>query len=627
MESDPAAPPRSFARIAALWPLLLAVVVALIGWDAAWFFCDDAFINYRYCGNAHAGHGFVWNPPPFAPVEGYTSFLWVWLLWALWTVSGLDPTVTAIPISLASGVAVLWLVARAVAALPMPETWRPHRAWLAALVLLGIAGNHTFATWLSSGMETMLFALLAVAWTLRAMRAGGTDRDGLFRLAVLGALGMLTRPDGMLLVLGTLAMAAHAVLRGARRPRTVLLSLLPLLLPVVHLAWRRATYGEWLPNTYYAKVTTAWPESGLRYLVCFALENALYLWLPLAAAWLGVAACRRGAWQALVAERFPALTAVGVWLGYTGYYTLVVGGDHFAWRIFNHFVPLLSLSALAMAASLRLPAIATMALLGISGVAAAVPGWWLEAQLSWGRELEGFVRTAPHAPAWLRPVTTYYDRQQAWLLVHSVGVRRTLHATACALQRRELPGRGPGRIEGALPGMRLVWRADAVGVVGWALPDVAILDGHGLNDWVIARTRKSAPATRLSADDLRRAFPTLDGDADGRLRADEIAAASPLLASVGPQLRPATWVELLLSLGDGDGDDALAVDELGAAVQQMLPPRQMAHEREPPPGYIEALRPNVEVVDGVRRVRKDVVPLNDDEVREVEQRFRAAVQR
>ncbi len=48
----------------------------------------------------------------------------------------------------------------------------------------------------------------------------------------------------------------------------------------------------------------------------------------------------------------------------------------------------------------------------------------------------------------------------------------------------------------------------------------------------------------------------------------------------------------------------------------------MAHERSPPPGYLEALRPNV-VLDGGRfRVVEDVEPLSDDEVRQIEREFR-----
>ena len=627
MLSAPTASPRSLARTASRWwPLVAAVAVAWFAGREVWFFCDDAFISFRVIGNAHDGHGFVWNPAPFAPVEGYTSFLWVWLLWALWVITGAPPPTTAIPISFACGAAVLWLVARAVQRMELPPGLARHRTWLQAVVLVGIAANHNVATWLSSGLETMMFALWAVAWTLRATTPGGVRSGGLSWLGLWSALALLTRPDGGLLVLGTLAIAGHAWLTGQRSLRTAALSLWPLLLPASHLVWRRVTYGEWLPNTYYAKVTAAWPESGLRYLLCFALENGVWLLLPLALAWLLRVACSSAALRAAFTARFAALTAVGAWLGYVGYYTLVVGGDHFAYRIFVHLVPLLWLAALAMVAAVRIPALLVGVFLAAFGVLGNVPGWWLEGQLA-GKEAEGFVRVVGRVPAMLDPVARWYDRHQAWLLLHSVGHRRALHAVSCARARQELPERAAGQVVGSKPGQRLVWRADAVGVVGWALPDVAILDGHGLNDWVIARTRKPPAASELTPAMLRAAFPSLDHDRDGRLGGDEIAGGAPMLVSVGPQLPASTWVELMLALGDTDGDGALVVDELVLAVTSILPPRQMAHEREPPPGYIEALRPNV-VYDGGRRVvDTTVTPLTDEELRAVEQRFRAQVQR
>ena len=43
--------------------------------------------------------------------------------------------------------------------------------------------------------------------------------------------------------------------------------------------FRYAYYGEWLPNTYYAKHVRPWYESGFRYLCAAAIETGLYLLL------------------------------------------------------------------------------------------------------------------------------------------------------------------------------------------------------------------------------------------------------------------------------------------------------------------------------------------------------------
>jgi len=601
-------------------PLLLAIGVAIAGFRATWFLCDDAFINYRYCANAYEGHGFVWNPPPWAPVEGYTSFGWVAGLYLVWVVTGLPPPVTAIPITLTAGLLLLWLVARRLRAEHLPEAWRTWAPWFAGAVLLGIAGNHSFATWLSSGMETMVFALLALLWTRRATNLReATFAGDLAWLATWAALAHLVRPDGDLLALATLGVGLHGFLLRGQRSRAVLAAALPLLVPVAHVLWRRWFYGEWQPNTWYAKVVEPWPASGLRHLYCFAVESGLWWWLLLALVWLAVAACRGGA-PRLLRDRFGALTAVATWLAHAGYYTLVVGGDHFAYRVFVHLVPLCWLASAAMLASLRANrSVALGWLFAFLGLG-TVPGWWMERALV-GHEADGFARAAPTVPALLRPLLAGYDRCQAWLHVHSVNFRRATHAFYCAAALSDLPERRAGWIEGAVPGQRLVYRVDAVGVVGWSLADVAIVDGKGLNDWVIARNRQDrGPPFDVAV--LRAAFPTFDTDPDRRLDPRELGAASPLLVSIGPALRPEVWADVLLALGDDDGDERLDVDELAQAVLQMLPPRQMAHEREPPAGYVEDLRPNVEDRGGRRRLRPDVVPLTDDELRAVEARWR-----
>jgi arabinofuranosyltransferase len=50
--------------------VLVASVLLYLGWRMMWFLTDDAFIAFRYVSNRLLGHGYVWNPPPFRPVEG-----------------------------------------------------------------------------------------------------------------------------------------------------------------------------------------------------------------------------------------------------------------------------------------------------------------------------------------------------------------------------------------------------------------------------------------------------------------------------------------------------------------------------------------------------------------------------
>ena len=86
---------KTYGRAAVIVVLVLAAAGLFAGWKLFWFLTDDAYIAFRYASNSMAGHGYVWNPPPFKPVEGYTSFLWVTLLDMVWRTFGVPPPQSA----------------------------------------------------------------------------------------------------------------------------------------------------------------------------------------------------------------------------------------------------------------------------------------------------------------------------------------------------------------------------------------------------------------------------------------------------------------------------------------------------------------------------------------------------
>ena len=92
--------------------LVLGGIGLFFGWRQFWFLTDDAYIAFRYVSNSELGHGYVWNAPPFLPVEGYTSFLWVVVLDVVWRTLGSEPPVSANWISLvwAYGILILGAV-------------------------------------------------------------------------------------------------------------------------------------------------------------------------------------------------------------------------------------------------------------------------------------------------------------------------------------------------------------------------------------------------------------------------------------------------------------------------------------------------------------------------------------
>jgi arabinofuranosyltransferase len=553
----------------------LAVVVATYaGWKLFFFTTDDAYIAFRYASNSLAGYGLTWNPPPFRAVEGYSSFLWVVVLREVWRIFGVEPPLAANYISLALGYATLFIGCRFIARMQLPGALSSKRWVLIALAMLGTVSNRTFLAWLSSGLETSLFNFLFTWWIyVGTTSAGARSRSWAVRLSIAATLTALTRPDGLLAVAATplmlVAASADPILRAPdleQRLRQILLGLRgswPLAGLAMHLVWRYLTYGEWLPNTYYAKHVAPWPQSGARYAASFVVEYGVWVWLLFVA---GVLVCTiwqrrisdtkspvmtsgRDRWVAWL-ERSPPAITVGIVVAHLGYYTFRVGGDHFEYRVYSHLILLLFVSAvwlLSWIVRCWPSSHAPRAWVVLGAMLFFIASSWPIPWSHWAQTRNRAIRAqtfsliqplAPSFPAWTRPIVARWDGWQAWLIDHSVGKRHQEHKVFSEFQKNWLPERGHSKLR--LEGQgRAVASGGAVGVLGWVLPDAAVIDVMGLNDYVIARN---------------------------------------------PEIRGV----------EGHG-------------------RQMAHDRQPPKGYVECFRANIAVGGGLYVMPRSE-PLTDAEI-------------
>ncbi|TET83107.1 hypothetical protein E3J38_01050 [candidate division TA06 bacterium] len=530
--------------------MMLGAIGIFFGWKFFWFLTDDAYIAFRYVSNSLLGYGYVWNPPPFQPVEGYTSFLWVVLLDLVWRTTGQEPPQSANFISLIFSYATLVLTAVMV----MKIRWRnPLKKWRIAFVVLLLVYlllNRTFLAWTSSGLETAMFNCFLILWVFAlffvrspALRVGSAS--------LVSAALALTRPDGLLfcavmLVIAFIEFFGAPDRRGARK----LLSygLLPLFIVVAHQVWRLSFYGEWLPNTYYAKVIGAWPKSGVLYALSFTLEYGLWFaagiicWafvriMPRMKIWAGLFSARGGRVQVLkeplVAYRVQFL-AIAVILGHLGYYTFVVGGDHFEYRVYNQLIPLSFLAVLWSLSKLKpRPVVALSLMLGF--VLLSMPVQWTHWVLT--KDLntreETHIMIAPISPTWpapFRPYAELFDRAQSWLIQHHVGMRHQEHKIFWQTQVRDYPSR--------VDGMRIpragfpVYAVYCVGVPSWTLPNVNIIDMFGLNDYIIARGPTPEGRSRMMAHSRR----PPDGYAESYRPNVTIIAGDPRVAERHPEL-------------------------------------------------------------------------------------------
>lgn len=575
---EPSAAPDPAPGHRAIFAAVVAVgvgAIAVWGWWTFWFLCDDAFIGFRYVSNAIAGRGWVWNPPPFQPVEGYSNFLWLVLLKWIWQLAGIEPPDAANVLALVLGLGTLGLGWRLGGRWVLPAAWERHRAPWLFLALLGTVTNRTFLAWLSSGLETSLFQFLVTWWLCESFAPAARRGAGwVVRLASAATLLELTRPDGMLFVLST-GLVVVAEGWRQRRQRAYLLAASPLLGVAAHLLWRVRTYGDWVPNTYYAKHVRPWPESGLRYLACFVLEYAVWVWLALALGaglgWLrtraAAAAAPTGDTRAIppegarqpVLERAPGWIAIATLVAHLAYYVLDIGGDHFEYRVLSHLVLLLFVSAVALATRVaRRPAAVYGWLLAFVLLSYPIPWthWWGTKDLRTRRQTEFLVHPiADHFPFPIRGAVAAWDRWQKWLIEHRVGMRHQEHKVFLLWMAETNISRAEGQRMGWEP-YRPVGYLATVGYIGWVFPHLALIDQFGLTDRVVGRT----PVT--------------------------------------------------------------------VANEQ----RSMAHDRTPPPGYIECFRPNIvrvpntgpgrvaSAVSEVPAVVPRAQPLSDAEIRACETR-------
>lgn len=108
---------------------------------------------------------------------------------------------------------------------------------------------------------------------------------------------------------------------------------------------------------------------------------------------------------------------------------------------------------------------------------------------------------APKLPAPIRPYTAAFDEMQVWLIAHKVCMRHQEHAIFAKHQLALFPPRPSIAAVAAAwtnPLDIAVGAIGTVGVVGWSLPQVAIIDILGLNDAVVARNPDLRPGRYMT---------------------------------------------------------------------------------------------------------------------------------
>lgn len=233
-----------------------AQVVLIVACALAYFWhfvnvsMDDVFISFRYADNLASGKGLVFNEGE--RVEGFSNPLWTFLL-AVASFLGASNfhfglLVVAKFLGAACSLVTLYVVfdlARQVAG--------RRGAWVGPAL---VAASAPFAFWTVAGLEGPLLVMLeCIALNLHFRETSGEARR--VPSSFVWLLAALTRPEPVLLfgicVVDRLwtKFQEHRTLNM----RSELAYLAWFVLPYAGLlALRLDYYGQWLPNTYYAKM-------------------------------------------------------------------------------------------------------------------------------------------------------------------------------------------------------------------------------------------------------------------------------------------------------------------------------------------------------------------------------------
>lgn len=275
---------------------------------------DDAYITYRYVVNFLGGHGLVFNPGEY--VEGYSTFLYVLLLAGLASVFG--PAMYPLSVGLNLVFAELALLCFF---LHIQGRFGRRNASIAA-ILLALCPPLWLAV--ASGLETTLVLFLQLAVWLAADRVVRSRSVSMPYLLSAGlVLLMLARADGFVFVGIVLAYLAM----NGRLKTAAGCGLVVAVFSAPYFLWRHSYYGDFLPNTYYAKVAGTIYQRvrfATRQLMDLSMSVGLLSYLMLSVAGLGVACRDFQLRRARGGEVMPfeAVMAVG-WVGYW----LYIGGD------------------------------------------------------------------------------------------------------------------------------------------------------------------------------------------------------------------------------------------------------------------------------------------------------------
>lgn len=217
--------------------LLFIFFIAIIFIINVNYFYDDAFISLRYIKHLKEGYGLTWNIGE--KVQGYTSFLHIILIYFV------DFLVNNLVLSNKIINILYYLI---LALILFNSSYLKERLGKYFILNnLTILASAPVIIWTLGGLETILFTILTLNAVLIYER-NTYKKFELFLMSILLNLAFLTRPEAMIFVFVFIIYLARKTYHF-----DILFFLNPFILSGFYLLWCVNYYGDFLPNTYYAK--------------------------------------------------------------------------------------------------------------------------------------------------------------------------------------------------------------------------------------------------------------------------------------------------------------------------------------------------------------------------------------
>lgn len=221
---------------------------ALINGERYFSLFDDAMVSMRYASNIAAGHGFVWNPGG-ERVEGATNLLWT-IYMALCHLIPIPESKIALLVQLTG---LFMLIVTVLVTARLASIVADDNPFIVIASAFLTAFCYPLIFWTLRGMEVGFLTLLVTSALFVTMRALYASQFSCLQYFLLG-IAVLTRLDMVIPFFAILFFSA--LVDKQHRLKHVGVGLLFLSVAVgSQTLWRLLYFGEWLPNTYYLKLT------------------------------------------------------------------------------------------------------------------------------------------------------------------------------------------------------------------------------------------------------------------------------------------------------------------------------------------------------------------------------------